>query len=328
MLSKDQRIQVQKQLDAHNRESDIRKIRLGRDDTSPTLEFRIDRGVFGSDIMSSGMYLAQFLYENQELYHKRDVLDMGCGAGVQGIVMGKYGATSATCADINPKAVENARENVKRHEINADVCESDLFANLPKGRTYDTIVFNHPFFAEEAEQFKGDANNDVMLRKSMLGGTELIKRFFREVSKYLREYGIIVMPYFDFAGKENNPESHAIENGLKIASKEIIEAEYGLQTGEFTMYITSKQQPELVQLRRFIDYVAVQCEEKMKKALEQEPRDSGRMIPQKGWRVGDILRYGDLKSREGLHSGVQIGAAITYSDIYGKLRRFFPKQCK
>ena len=84
-----------------------------------------------------------------------------------------------------------------------------------------------------------DTNADEMLKRSMLGGTELIKRFFREVRGYVRRDGIIIMPYFHFAGPENNPETHAREYSLNVKEHKIESIE-GLQQGDFSIYVMTR----------------------------------------------------------------------------------------
>lgn len=239
-LSEEQKAQVKRQLHSHNRESGIKKIILD-ENTHASIELLIERGVFGSDIMNSGIYLARFLYQHQELYATKDVIDMGCGPGTQGIVMAKYGAKSVVLSDISPKAVNNTRKNIERHNLtNTMVYESDLFQNLPLDKTYDIIVFNFPFFAGEPEKFEGDPNQDEMLRKSMLGGTGLIKIFLQDISRYLKPNGLLIMSHFHFAGNENDPATHAEKYNLKIFKEYKIKTQQGLQLGDFTIYLISK----------------------------------------------------------------------------------------
>ncbi len=239
-LSKKQYDQVKKQLENHNRDAGVRKIVLD-EDNNISVELFIEKGVFGSDIMSSAMYLAKFLYEHQELYIGKSVLDLGCGPGTQGIVMATYGAKLVTLSDINQGAVANAEKNiVRRNILNAEIYLSDLFNEIPKDKKYGVVVFNHPFFSDNAEDFEGDPNDDVMLRKSMLGGEDLIKRFFRQVSDYLNDDGIIIMPYFHFAGVENDPKNHVADYDLKIIDEHSFGSDHGLQLGDSSIYIISK----------------------------------------------------------------------------------------
>lgn len=239
-FTEEQYAHVKKQLQAHKRESGMRTILLDKDNHI-AIKLFIENGVFGSDIMSSGFYLARFLYGHQELYAGKEAVDIGCGAGTQGIVMAKYGANSVVLSDINIKAVSDTRENIKQQNLtNAEVYESDLFESLPKGKTYDVILFNHPYFSGSPEKFEGDPNEDETLRRSMLGGTDLIKRFFKNVSQYLRDDGIIIMTYFHFAGPENNPANNVNSYKLKISKEYRFKSDQGLQLGDFSVYLIAK----------------------------------------------------------------------------------------
>ena len=234
-LNPQQANQVRQQLQRHNRECVLGSIPLDPH-AAASLELIIERGVFGSDIMSSGIYLAQYLYANKEAYAGKTVLDMGCGPGTQGIIMAKYGAKEVTLSDNNPAAVENTKRNIKKHKLdNATAYVSDLFKDLPN-RRYDVIVFNHPFFPEDAAKFGQDACSDLMLRKSMLGGTELISRFFETAGDYLAPSGRIIMPYFHFAGPENDPANHTQKYGFRVAQMQLVQSTQGLQLGRFSIY--------------------------------------------------------------------------------------------
>ncbi len=240
-LTPEQHQQVAEQLRKHQRSAGIKTIVL--DETNDIiLKLQINKDVFGSDIMSSGIYLARFLYQNQNLYNGKIVLDMGCGPGTQGIVMDLYGAQFVTFADISPKAVQNTRENTDTFKMqNIEIYESDLFAQIPKEKHYDVIVFNHPFLPATPESFVTDVNGDNMLKQSMLGGTDILKKFLKTVQDYINPQAQIVMPYFHFAGPENDPINHVESFGFKIIEKHKIISDEGLQQGDFSIYIIGKE---------------------------------------------------------------------------------------
>lgn len=240
-LTKQQKEQVAMQLKKHNRDTVKSKIEL---EQGVPFELIVEKGVFGSDIMSSGIYLAKFLYQNKELYKNKTCLDMGCGPGIQGLVMALYGAGEVDLSDINPNAVENTQRNIDMYNLkkNCQAYTSNLFAKLPKGKKYDVIVFNHPFFPEEAENFGKDVFSDTMLRKSMLGGTELVQRFFSKARIYMKDRNsIIIMPYFHFAGKENDPATHVEKYGFFIKDDARIKSQQGLQLGDFSIYTIKRK---------------------------------------------------------------------------------------
>jgi len=242
-LTQAQKDQVAMQLKKHQRETLTTSVLL---DKGISIDLVVEHGVFGSDMMSSGIYLARFLYAHKILYTGKSCLDMGCGPGLQGLIMAIYGARSVDFSDINSAAVENSRRNILLHKLQkkCQVFVSDLFAQMPAEKQYDIIVFNHPFFPEEAGRFGEEIIDDAMLRKSMLGGTELIKTFFKEAKWHLKnKESIIIMPYFHFAGTENDPATHANSYGFTIIQKEKILSQQGLQRGEISIYIIKKTIP-------------------------------------------------------------------------------------
>src|SRR3989338_1322993 len=91
-LTQEQQEQVTKQLNLHQKSKEgLRKIILNTA-TGAALNLFIGREVFRSDKMSSAIELARFLYRNNSLYRGGNWLDMGCGAGTQGLVMALNGA--------------------------------------------------------------------------------------------------------------------------------------------------------------------------------------------------------------------------------------------
>jgi methylase of polypeptide subunit release factors len=234
-FTKEQENLVRKQLAAHLREPGIKAIHLDED---TTLEFLVEKGVFGSDLLGGAIHLARFLHTHPNLYAGRDALDMGCGPGTQGLGMVRNGAKHVTFSDINPKAVDNTNKNVHNYR-NVEVYESDLFSQLPR-KKYDVIVFNHPFFPGNADDFKEDPTNDLLLRKSMLGGTELIKIFFQQASSYLNDEGKIIMPFFHFAGIDNDPANHVGAYGFRIEEHYKINSDKGFHRGNISIYVITK----------------------------------------------------------------------------------------
>lgn len=232
-LTEDQRTYVLEQfLRKHDREPGVRTIPL---DETRSLELEIDEGVLGSDLMVPAVILAKFLYRNRELYKNKKVLDVGCGAGPQGIICATNGAEYVDFSDINRTAVQNCRRNLERFGISEKVYEGDLFGSLP-GNRYDIIIFNNPFFPGEPEDFVEDFPDDLILMKSLLGGTELLKRFYQASRRYLEEGGIIIQPHFDFAGEENNPLIQGPKNGYQVRETHYEQISVGPHKGKCSIY--------------------------------------------------------------------------------------------
>lgn len=226
MLNNAQQKQINMQLENHKHKDYIVDIKLTDDEILK--KFLIKENVFRSDIMSA-MYLAKYLYFNNGIYKNKKVLDLGCGAGIQGITAAKYGAKSVFLSDISEFAVENTKKNVLNYNITkiCDVYQSDLFENIT-GK-FDIVIFNHPFFP-------GDAIKNNVVSESMLGGTKLIHRFFKDVKKYLSKDGIIIMPYFSLAGKFNDPKIQGKKYGFKVIERFNKKSDFGLQKGQIYIY--------------------------------------------------------------------------------------------
>ena len=161
--------QIKKQVAAHQHKNYEVDIKLT--DGAVLKNFAVHKNVLRPEVMSS-LYLARFLFFNRHLYEGKRVLDMGCGSGIQGVVMGLYGAKSVTFSDIAIEAIENTKENVLKYGLRqkSDWVKSDLFVNL-QNKYFDLIAFNHPFFSELS--LKGEKVDDAMIQPS-----DLLSRFF------------------------------------------------------------------------------------------------------------------------------------------------------
>jgi len=73
------------------------------------------------------------------------LLDLGCGYGPIGTVLGKKYPVQVTMSDVNRIAVEYAEKNAKRNHVKAQCIHSDGFESLPF--IYDNIVLNPPIHA-------------------------------------------------------------------------------------------------------------------------------------------------------------------------------------
>lgn len=194
-----------------------------------TLEkFIIKKDVWNPTLVSARHHAAYLFYYNG-LYYGKDVLEIGCGTGLMGIVMAKYGAKKVLMSDISQKAVINTQENIKQFGLEkiALAAQSDLFENI-KGK-YDCIVFMQPYFA-------GNPPEGDTISASMLANPEMIKKFLKEAAKYLKKDGVIIMPSFSLAGDLNNPAVVGPEYGYKIKTTFITESTTGLQHGQIRMH--------------------------------------------------------------------------------------------
>lgn len=118
----------------------------------------------------------------------KDVLDIGCGTWVIGIRCIMGWARSVLFSDINEKALENTRENLKNNGINENisVIYSDLFENIPQ--RFDCIFANLPI---SNEVFKlGERTENIALK------------FLNESKEHINANGKIYLARWSFENIE------------------------------------------------------------------------------------------------------------------------------
>ncbi|HKI05296.1 MAG TPA: class I SAM-dependent methyltransferase [Thermoanaerobaculia bacterium] len=191
------------------------------------------------EAMTSVM-LARCLHFANGLYCDRDCLDVGCGTGVQGIVMAIRGARHVVLSDVAPSAVRNTEENLHRFQLGgrARVVRGDLFECIDGD--YDIIVFNHPFFVGHPShnlRHKLETNLAAgAFINDSLEDPDLIHRFLAQARSFLRKGGTIVMPYYQLAGAPNDPAVQGPRHGYKVFEHFRASVVTGLQRGVVSVY--------------------------------------------------------------------------------------------
>ncbi len=89
-----------------------------------------------------------------EPFGSREFLDLGCGTGVVGVTAAKKG-WRVTCTDLDPLAVESARENFEQHGLPGEFLVGNLFEPV-RGRRFDVIAFNPPYLPTGPEDKKAE----------------------------------------------------------------------------------------------------------------------------------------------------------------------------
>ena len=166
------------------------------------LFFTTDAGVFSRGELDTGTRL---LLEALPETMGGEILDLGCGWGPIGIgVKAVWQETRVTMADVNLRALERCRENVKRNRVEAEVLESDGFAALTD-RRFDAVITNPPIragkqviyrmFADAKDHLKPDGRLYLVIRKQQ--GAEscvrYLKTLYGSVEKLDRSGGFWVL---------------------------------------------------------------------------------------------------------------------------------------
>ncbi len=123
-------------------------------------KFISDKGVFsqnGLDYGTKALLTNLLLKENTQ-----NILDVGCGIGVIGIILKKkYPELDVTMIDVNLRALELARKNAKLNGAEVDIIVSDLYDNV--NQKFDVVISNPPIRAGKKIIYKlySDARNHL-----------------------------------------------------------------------------------------------------------------------------------------------------------------------
>lgn len=106
--------------------------------------FTSDLGVFSKDKID---YASKLLIENyfKKGKNAQKVLDVGCGYGLIGITLSKIKECNVTMIDVNERALNLTKQNLKNNSVNAEVFESNIYSNVED--KYNVIITNPPIRA-------------------------------------------------------------------------------------------------------------------------------------------------------------------------------------
>ena len=119
-----------------------------------------DNGVFSKDKFDYGTRVLLDSIDISKL--SGNVLDLGCGIGVVGIILGTINKNiNIDMIDINERALSLVRDNLILNKVKANVFSSDVYSNVNK--KYDYIITNPPIRAGKE-----------VVRKFLLGGFDYL----------------------------------------------------------------------------------------------------------------------------------------------------------
>ena len=131
-------------------------------------EFSIysDNGVFSKDRFDYGTRVLLNGIDIEKL--SGNVLDLGCGLGVVGIILGTFNKNiSIDMIDVNMRAISLTKDNLILNNVKANVFASDIYENVNK--KYNYIITNPPIRA----------------------GKDVMRRFLFDGYDYLEDDGVI-----------------------------------------------------------------------------------------------------------------------------------------
>jgi len=151
--------------------------------------------VFGAKKIDKGTSL---LIQKMKLEEGQEVLDLGCGMGVVGIVAKKLFPTcDVTFSDVNERALLVTRKNLKKEKLSGEVVKSDCFEGL-SGKMFDVILCNVPQRA----------------------GREVCLKIIRDAPQYLKEGGSLqIVAVHKKGGKTLREEMGAVFGNVETLGK-------------------------------------------------------------------------------------------------------------
>lgn len=161
------------------------------------------------------------------------ILDLCCGSGAIAIALKtKLNSSDITMSDISPKALNVAKINKEKYNLEINTVESDLFANI--NEKYDCIISNPPYIKDDEEIEDIVKNNEPGL--ALYGGKNGIdyyERILKNIKNYLNDKFVIA---FEIGASEKD-DVVALANKYLTDIK--IFAKKDLQDRDRMIFITS-----------------------------------------------------------------------------------------
>lgn len=165
-----------------NQKSELRIKEIEANIIGYNFKFLTGSGVFGKKKIDKGTLL---LIENCSLGENKgqvlDVLDLGCGYGVVGIVVKKlFPHLVVTCSDVNKRALMLTKKNADKNDVDIKFVDSDIFSKIDE--KFDTILINLPQNAGKEICFKMIEGSYDHLKKE--GSLQVVSRHQKGGKQY------------------------------------------------------------------------------------------------------------------------------------------------
>ena len=135
-------------------------------------ELQIPPGVMDPVLFKTGLWFAQSM--RQHWRTSESVLDLGCGAGLLGVLAQNDGLR-VTATDLSPQACLAARKNGIQ-----DVRQGELFEPV-LGERFDHICFNPPYYRKVRWY--------TPFKNALVGSEELMDTLLRTAPDFLNPHG-------------------------------------------------------------------------------------------------------------------------------------------
>jgi len=156
------------------------------------LEFKVNENVLSPRPESELIVDLAIKYIQENGY--KEVLDLCTGSGCLAISVKKNANVNMMASDVSAKALQIAKENAKKNEVEINFVKSDMFENI--NSKFDLIISNPPYIdTDEIQNLDEEVkNHDPLIA---LDGGDMGLKFYNVIHdnlrKYLNENGMIIM---------------------------------------------------------------------------------------------------------------------------------------
>lgn len=194
--------------------------------TNYPLEYITSRASFYGEVFNvrDGVLIprpeTEILVERAELIlkeiRKPKVLEIGVGSGIISVMLAiLIPDIEITAVDINDKALELAKSNAKKHNVEDKITfiKSDLFSNVPE-LDFDMVISNPPYIADD---YKLPSNVKYEPSNALFGGNigdELLKDIIVQTKEREIKYLLCEMGY-----DQKNPLTKYINDTISSFKK-------------------------------------------------------------------------------------------------------------
>lgn len=154
----------------------------------------------------------EFFAKHIAIKHGEKFLEIGPGTGVISVFAALRGAKRVVAIDINPDAVQNTKENSRRHRVSkiVKVFQGDVYSPLRPNDKFDTIFWNVPFAYS-------DQTTNSNLEKAIIDPKyRSLKMFVKDSKKYLNPGGKLLIGFSTTLGHISLLKRFVKEGGFKL----------------------------------------------------------------------------------------------------------------
>jgi release factor glutamine methyltransferase len=141
-----------------------------------------------------------FFAENLDVKKGFEVLDVGAGCGILGILTAEK-AASVVAVDLNPYSIHCAKDNSTLNNVKNKMTfiQASLLTAFKENTAFDLILFNSPYLPSNKNEM------ETWIERSWAGGTngrQVIDQFISEAPPHLKASGRILMMQSTLANAE------------------------------------------------------------------------------------------------------------------------------